>query len=81
MTNDRKTSRSGPMDMSTSKTARTTGRLSRDIQAKIGQQLRAGWDEVVKEGVPDRFAELLKRLDENKSAAQSPNPDQKKGTE
>jgi hypothetical protein len=80
MTNDRKTSRSGPMDMSTSKTARTTGRLSRDIQAKIGQQLRAGWDEVVKEGVPDRFAELLKRLDENKSE-QSAKPDQKKGTE
>jgi hypothetical protein len=80
MMNDRKTSRSGPMDMS-AKTARTSGRLSRDIQAKIGQQLRAGWDEVVKEGVPDRFAELLKRLDENKGAEQPPRPDQKKGTE
>jgi hypothetical protein len=79
MTNDRKTSRSGPMDVSASKTARNSGRLSRDIQAKIGQQLRAGWDEVVKEGVPDRFAELLKRLDDNKGAA--PQPDKKKGTE
>jgi hypothetical protein len=39
------------------------GRLGRDVQAKIGSQLRALYDEVVKEGVPDRFVELLKRLD------------------
>jgi hypothetical protein len=40
------------------------GRLSRDIQRKIGQQLRAMYTDVVSEGVPDRFAELLRRLDE-----------------
>jgi hypothetical protein len=40
------------------------GRLGRDVQAKIGGQLRALYDEVVKEGVPDRFADLLKRLDD-----------------
>jgi len=33
------------------------------VQAKIGNQLRAIYDDVVKEGVPDRFVELLKRLD------------------
>lgn len=38
-------------------------KLGRDIQAKIGQQLRALYDEVVNQGVPDRFADLLKRLD------------------
>jgi hypothetical protein len=40
------------------------GRLSRDIQRKIGQQLRAMYTDVVNEGVPDRFADLLRRLDE-----------------
>jgi len=37
--------------------------LNREIQSKIGQQLRAMYDDVVQEGVPDRFADLLKRLD------------------
>jgi hypothetical protein len=37
--------------------------LNREVQAKIGQQLRAIYDDVVQEGVPDRFAELLKQLD------------------
>lgn len=37
--------------------------LTREIQAKIGQQLRAMYDDVVQEGVPDRFAELLRRID------------------
>ena len=39
-------------------------RLSRDIQRKIGQQLRAMYTDVVNEGVPDRFADLLRRLDD-----------------
>jgi hypothetical protein len=37
--------------------------LNREIQAKIGQQLRAVYDDVVHQGVPQRFAELLSRLD------------------
>jgi hypothetical protein len=37
--------------------------LGPDIQAKIGQQLRAMYDDVVKQGVPDRFTELLNQLD------------------
>ena len=48
---------------SSSPEPQSPGRLGRDVQAKIGSQLRAVYDEVVKEGVPDRFAELLKRLD------------------
>ena len=39
------------------------GRLGRDVQSKIGQQLRAMYDNVVSEGVPDRFTDLLNRLD------------------
>lgn len=38
--------------------------LGREIQTKIGDQLRAMYDDVVSQGVPDRFAELLKRLDQ-----------------
>jgi hypothetical protein len=43
------------------------GALGRDIQTKIGDQLRAMHDDIVKEGVPDRFVDLLARLDEAKS--------------
>jgi hypothetical protein len=42
---------------------KTEAKLGRDIQAKIGQQLRALYDDVVNQGVPDRFANLLDRLD------------------
>jgi hypothetical protein len=45
-------------------TGKTTARLGRDVQAKIGQQLRAIYDDVVQQGVPDRFSELLSRLDQ-----------------
>ena len=41
----------------------SSGRLGRDVQNKIGQQLRAMYDDVVKEGVPDRFSDLLSRLE------------------
>jgi hypothetical protein len=37
--------------------------LGRDIQSKIGEQLRSMYDDVVSQGVPDRFADLLRRLD------------------
>jgi Anti-sigma factor NepR len=40
-----------------------TPQLSPDIQGKIGQQLRKIYDDMVNQGVPDRFAELLSRLD------------------
>lgn len=39
------------------------GRLDKEIQQKIGLQLRAMYANVVNEGVPDRFAELIRRLD------------------
>lgn len=40
-------------------------KLGREVQARLGQQLRAMYDEVVNQGVPDRFAELIKRIDGN----------------
>ncbi len=51
-----------PMDTGTTP-GKSDAKLGRDIQAKIGQQLRALYDDVVNQGVPDRFADLLNRLD------------------
>jgi len=42
------------------------GRLGREVQNKIGQQLRAMYDDVVNDGVPDRFVDMLRKLDEEK---------------
>jgi hypothetical protein len=50
---------------------RRSGGLDRQVQAKIGQQLRAMYDDVVEQGVPDRFAELLKKLDSGSASAGS----------
>ena len=52
-------------DTSTKKNNAKTGKLGRDVQARLGQQLRAMYDDVVNQGVPDRFAELLNRLEDN----------------
>ncbi|WGD32483.1 NepR family anti-sigma factor [Ancylobacter sp. WKF20] len=38
--------------------------LGTDIQGKIGQHLRAMYDDVVRQGVPDRFLDLLSQLDQ-----------------
>jgi hypothetical protein len=45
-------------------------RLDRGTRAKLGQQLRAMYDEVVSQGVPSRFSELLDGLD-NKEGKQN----------
>ena len=45
------------------KSSTGSARLGRDVQQKIGQQLRAMYDDVVKEGVPDKFRDMLRQLD------------------
>ncbi len=45
------------------KTNAKPAKLGRDVQARLGQQLRAMYDDVVNQGVPDRFTDLLNRLD------------------
>jgi len=47
------------------------GRLGRDVQTKLGKTLQAYFDDVVKEGVPDRFRELLQQYDERKDKGSS----------
>jgi hypothetical protein len=54
--------------------------LGSDIQAKIGQHLRAMYDDVVRQGVPDRFMDLLSQLDQAaKPAADGNAKDQDEG--
>lgn len=38
-------------------------RLTPELQSRIGAQLKEMYDDVVREGVPDRFASLLAKLD------------------
>ena len=49
----------------TRKTSAKPARLSREVQARLGQQLRSMYDDVVNQGVPDRFTELINRLNGN----------------
>ena len=45
------------------KEVKKQGGLNAEIQSRIGHQLRAMYDDVVRQGVPDRFADLIKKLD------------------
>jgi hypothetical protein len=59
-----------PMEATATRTKKATdkpAKLGRDVQARLGQQLRSMYDDVVNQGVPDRFTDLLNRLDENGS--------------
>ena len=60
----------GPVERNAGASERDAS-LGKEIQSKIGDQLRAIYDDVVSEGVPDRFADLLKRLDRNDDGTRS----------
>ena len=53
------------------KEVKKAGGLNAEIQSRIGHQLRAMYDDVVRQGVPDRFAELIRKLDGPEAAAQT----------
>jgi hypothetical protein len=60
---DRKSSTLGaPTQTDESRRRKTGGSLNRDIQGKIGKQLRAYYGGLI-EPTPDRFVELLRQLD------------------
>ncbi len=44
-------------------------RLGREVQARIGQQLRAMYDEVVSEGVPQHISDLVRQLSDQDDGA------------
>jgi Anti-sigma factor NepR len=41
------------------------GRLSREDQRRLGDILQRVYDDVVRQGVPDRFKDLLNELDDH----------------
>ena len=49
--------------------------LNQDIQAQLGDQLRQMYNDVVGQGVPDKFVDLLAKLEK---AADGENQDQPK---
>lgn len=51
------------------------GGLNAEVQSRIGHQLRAMYDEVVRQGVPDRFADLIRKLDNPADANLAANKD------
>jgi hypothetical protein len=42
---------------------KSRGRLNREVMNRLGKTLEAYYDDVRKEGVPDRFRELLEQLE------------------
>jgi hypothetical protein len=45
------------------------GRLSREDQRRLGDILQRVYDEVIRQGVPDRFKQLLGELDQRENAS------------
>ena len=54
------------------------GALNAEIQSRIGHQLRAMYDDIVRQGVPDRFAELIRKLDVPEAEPQTGNSNDQK---
>jgi hypothetical protein len=48
---------------------RSAVRLGREEQVRIGQQLRAMYDDFVSQGVPPQIADLVRRLSEQDDGA------------
>jgi hypothetical protein len=59
------------------KEAKKQGGLNAEIQSRIGHQLRAMYDDVVRQGVPDRFVDLIRRLDVPEASPQLGNAGEK----
>ena len=47
-------------------TRKSGGRLSREDQRRLGDILQRVYDDVIRQGVPDRFKDLLNELDEGR---------------
>ena len=62
--NMRKLSRQNQSPKPQGSEMKPVAKLGNDAKAKIGQQLRLMYDEIVEQGVPERFAAILRDLDE-----------------
>ena len=57
---------SGPSGHLGSESLPTEPTLDRNVQARIGDNLRAMYDELLRQPVPDRFKELIGQLEHNR---------------
>jgi anti-sigma factor NepR-like protein len=57
------------------------GRLSREDQRRLGDILQRVYDEVIRQGVPDRFKELLNDLDQSGPAGEARVADPRSGAD
>ena len=57
------------------------GRLSREDQRRIGDILQRVYDDVLRQGVPDRFKDLLERYEQPTGASQAESPGREEGEE
>jgi len=48
------------------------GIFSADTRAAIGRELRLLYADIIAEGVPERFAEILRKLDEPRKTSHQP---------
>jgi hypothetical protein len=60
---NRKPAASRSPDISPEPAGKSKPSLGGEIRGKIGRQLRDMYDDVVAQGVPDRFVDLLNRLE------------------
>ena len=70
--------------MQTDAPVRKTGRLSREDQRRLGDILQRVYDDVVRQGVPDRFRSLLSQLDggtHEANSARGQNRDQEQSSD
>jgi hypothetical protein len=51
------------------KELRRQGEPNVEVQPRIGQQMRALYDDVVRQGFPERFPELIRKLDKSDDIA------------
>ena len=62
---NRRSAEPRPAARSQDRAGKSQASLGRDIRGKIGSQLRAMYDDVVSQGVPDRFRDLLEKLEQH----------------
>ena len=74
--NNKPTGPKGPMagSMQGSPPHKRKSSLNRETQIKIGTQLQITYNEVVNQGIPDRFVDLVRRLESGGSPDSAGDP-------
>jgi hypothetical protein len=81
--NNKPTGPKGPMggSMQGSPPYKRKSSLNRETQIKIGTQLQIAYNEVVNQGVPDRFVDLIRRLESGAVSDSVGDPPYDRGTD